>query len=121
MFRIGSCLVLASAIALVPEEQAFAHAHLEASTPAANSTVTAPSELDLKFSEELNLKFTGVELAGPAASAVKLNEPVLMDGDKTLMVPISGLMPAGIYTVNWHALSEDGHKTQGSFKFTVKP
>jgi copper resistance protein C len=77
--------------------------------------------LDLKFSEELNLKFTGIRLGGPNASAVKFEEPTLMDGDNTLMVPISGPVPAGTYTVNRHALSKDGHKTQGSLNFTVKP
>ena len=122
MLKPVSYLVLAPAIYLVSAGgQAFAHAHLEASTPAANSTVTAPSQLSLKFSEELNIKFSGVKLAGPAASKVKLDALLLVDSDQTLIVPISGTMPAGSYAVNWSVLSADGHKTQGSFKFTVKP
>jgi len=120
LFRSVLYLSLA-VIYLIPVKQAFAHAHLVGSTPPANSMVTVPSELVLTFSEELNLKFTGVKLAGPAAASVRLDQPKLMDSDKTLMVPISGTMLTGTYTVNWSALSVDGHKTQGSFKFTVKP
>jgi methionine-rich copper-binding protein CopC len=121
MSRIRSCLVVAGAAAFGLAFQALAHAHLETSIPAPNSLVVSPSEFELKFSEELNLKFTGIKLAGPHASAVKLGEPVLTDGDKTLVVPISGTVPAGTYIVNWHALSQDGHKTQGTFNFIVRP
>ena len=36
---------------------AFAHAHLKSATPAMGGTVaTAPTELDLKFTEGVNLK-----------------------------------------------------------------
>ena len=44
-----------------------------------------------------------------------------MDNNTTLMVPVSGTLAPGIYTVEWHALSGDGHKTHGSYKFTIKP
>jgi methionine-rich copper-binding protein CopC len=30
-----------------------------------------------------------------------------------------GSLATGTYTVTWHALSVDTHKTQGSFSFTV--
>lgn len=102
--------------------QAFAHAHLESSVPADKAVIkTAPTELDLTFSEELNPKFTGVTVTGPDRKAVKTGEAMLMDDDQMLMVPISDTLPAGIYTVEWHALSADGHKSKGKYSFTVKP
>jgi methionine-rich copper-binding protein CopC len=102
--------------------QAFAHAHLTASEPADKAVLKmAPGELDLTFSEELNLKFSGVKLAGPAAKPVKTGQPVLKKDDTTLVVPISGPLAAGSYTVEWHALSADGHKTKGKYSFTIKP
>ena len=102
---------------------ALAHAHLKSATPAAGSTVaTAPTELDLKFSEGLNLKFTGVTIAGTAKAAVATGDAALGAGDDTtLVVPVSDTLVAGTYTVAWHALSTDGHKTNGTYKFTVKP
>ena len=31
----------------------------------------------------------------------------------------TGALPAGTYSVTWHVLSVDTHKTQGSFSFTI--
>jgi methionine-rich copper-binding protein CopC len=103
--------------------QALAHAHLESATPPANGTVTAsPSELDLEFSEGVNLAFTGVEVKGPDNTTIAIGKPTLRAGnDTTLVVPLSGALAAATYTVAWHALSTDGHKTHGSYTFTIKP
>jgi methionine-rich copper-binding protein CopC len=102
--------------------QAFAHSELKSATPAEGGTVaTSPSELDLKFSEDLNLKFSGVTVTGPNKTAVQTGEATLTDGNTTLVVPIAGVLGAGIYTVTWHALSADSHKSHGSYTFTVKP
>jgi copper resistance protein C len=38
-----------------------------------------------------------------------------------LVVPITAPLPPGVYRVNWHVLSVDSHKTQGSFTFEVRP
>ncbi len=66
--------------------------------------------------------FTGVELKGPGEKSVATGKPALGAGDDTkLVVPLSRTLTAGTYTVAWHALSTDGHKTQGSYSFTVKP
>lgn len=101
---------------------AYAHAHLESAQPPVNGTVkTAPNQLDLKFSEELNLKFTGVKVTGPDKKEVKTDGDMLMEGDKTFMVDLPAGLGAGTYKVEWHALSQDGHKTHGDYKFTVKP
>lgn len=101
---------------------AHAHAHLLSAVPPADGTIAkAPSELDLNFSEELNLKFTGVKVIGPDGAEVKVDSEMLMNGDKTFMATLKGELAAGPYKVNWHALSRDGHKTQGSYSFTVKP
>jgi len=102
--------------------EAFAHAHLVSSTPPANGTVsTSPSEIDLKFSEALNLKFSGAKVTGPDTAEVKLQERMLMDGDTTLMATIPDKLAPGTYTVEWHVLSADGHKTHGDYTFIVKP
>jgi methionine-rich copper-binding protein CopC len=100
---------------------AFAHAHLKSSVPADKSTVAAPQELDMTFSEELNLKFSGVKITGPNKGAVKTGDAMLMDEKVGLMVPVSEKLGPGAYNVEWHALSADGHKTSGTFTFTVKP
>jgi methionine-rich copper-binding protein CopC len=114
---------VASVLSVAVASQAFAHAHLQSATPAMDSTVKAsPAELDLKFSEGLNIKFSGIAVTGPDGKDVKTGDAKLSAGDDTmLVVPVSGTLPAGVYTVKWHALSTDGHKTNGNYSFTVKP
>ena len=116
-------IVLASALTVGLVGQAFAHAHLKAATPAMDATVaTAPSELDLDFSEGVNPKFTGVTVTGPGGAVMPMGEAKLgPSGDKALVVPVSGTLSPGPYKVEWHALATDGHKTAGSYSFTVKP
>ena len=114
---------LTSALTLASVGDASAHAHLKTATPGAESTVeAAPSELRLGFTEGLNLKFTGVSVTGPAGTPVSTGSAALAPGDdKVLVVPVPRLLAPGAYKVDWHALATDGHKTDGSYGFTVKP
>jgi copper resistance protein C len=98
---------------------ALAHAHLLSSEPA-NVTKAPPSTLRLTFSEGVEPKFSGVTVTGPANITLPSGTPSLAkDDDKVLIVPIAQAPGAGTYTVNWHALSKDGHVTQGSYVFKV--
>lgn len=117
MLLVGVLALLASGGA------AFAHAHLKSAVPPADGSVkAAPSELDLTFTEGLELKFSGAKLTGPARKAVATGKATLKKGDDaTLVVPVPATLPAGAYSVDWHVLSTDGHKTNGSYTFTVAP
>lgn len=123
MFKFNRILGVAAILTVAATSQAFAHAHLQTATPAKDATVKeSPSELDLTFTEGLNIKFTGLTLTGADKQAVSTGDAKLKSGDdKTLVVPLSTKLSPGIYTVDWHALSNDGHKTTGSYSFTVKP
>ncbi len=113
---------LAAAAVIGLAGQAFAHAHLTSSSPADKAAVAAsPTELDLSFSEALNLKFSGLTITGAGNVSVETGDPMLMQGDMVLMVPVSQTLAAGTYRVEWHVLSTDGHKTSGSYSFTVTP
>lgn len=116
-------LVLASALSLGLAGEAEAHAHLKSATPAMGATVAkAPAELDLGFSEGVNPKFTGLKVTGPAGAVAPTGESKLgPGGDTTLVVPVTGTLAAGTYKVDWHALATDGHKTNGTYTFTIKP
>ncbi len=111
----------AALVALAPIAPAFAHAHLQTSYPAADSVqATPPTEIDITFTEDVNLDFTGATLTGPDNAAVPLGDGMLMGGNAMYMAPITGTLAPGKYTVDWHALATDGHKTTGSFSFTVQ-
>jgi copper resistance protein C len=114
--------VLALSLALVGTNAAFAHAHLLSEKPADKATVsTAPTVLMLKFSEGVALGFTGVKVTGPGMTVIATGTGSLdPKEDSLLTIPVSGKLAAGLYTVAWHALSTDGHKTSGTYSFTVK-
>jgi copper resistance protein C len=101
---------------------ALAHAQLEKATPPVGGTVAPPSEIRLEFSEGVEPRFSGISLAGPAGASASIGKPKAEGADKrTLVVPITIALQAGVYTVHWHAVSVDTHHTQGTFQFTVKP
>ncbi|AHG49468.1 Cu resistance protein (plasmid) [Rhizobium leguminosarum bv. trifolii CB782] len=116
--RIASIALIVTAAAT---GHALAHAHLKTSSPAEKASVVSPGELDLTFTEELDLKFSGVKVTDPGKKDIKLGEAGLKDDGKVLTVPVSTTLAPGDYTVDWHVLSTDGHKTNGSYTFTVKP
>jgi methionine-rich copper-binding protein CopC len=103
--------------------QAFAHAHLKASTPADKATVKhGPQVLRLEFTEGVEPKFCTVAVTmddgmdmGPATLATDPKDP------KILLATLPGKLDAGTYKVVWHAVATDTHKTDGTYSFTVKP
>ncbi|MCU0074267.1 copper homeostasis periplasmic binding protein CopC [Pseudomonas koreensis] len=113
LFTAGALLA-----SLVVTSQAFAHAHLKSQTPAADSTVAAPADLRLVFSEGVEASFTKVTVTRDGAPvAVK---PLTTEGDKkTLIVTPEAPLTAGEYKVEWHAVSVDTHKSEGAYQFKV--
>jgi methionine-rich copper-binding protein CopC len=101
---------------------AFAHADLETSNPSAGSTVkTAPTEISITFSEEVEPRFSGIEVQDAQGQRVDEGEAHSASDDaKVLTVGLKPLTP-GTYKVIWHNTSVDSHKEKGSFEFTVKP
>ena len=110
---LAGCLTSAGAVA---------HAHLQQPLPAAGSEVDAsPQALTLSFSEGIETQFSGVTLTGPQQKAIPLGKPVRSDNNKAqLTVPVEQALTPGAYTVDWHVVSVDGHKTKGQYTFTVK-
>ena len=121
MFKMVFKLGMAGVIVAGLSSQAFAHAHLKSSTPADKSEVNTPAELDLTFSEELNLRFTGVKVTGPKKYAVKTGDAMLMDGNVGLMVPLSEKLAPGAYTVSGMRFPPTDTRPMAHLTFTVKP
>jgi len=113
-------IIAASAITLAAigaAASAEAHAHLLSAVPEENKmAMPPPKELILKFSEELNIKFTSVEIIGPDKKPVEIASQALDPKDeKVLEVELKAPLGDGKYKVNWKAFSQDGHKTNGSY------
>ncbi len=99
---------------------AFAHAFLVRAVPGVGSTVkSAPSQLTLYYTEGVVPHFCRVSVTGPGGAAVAAGRPHTASGHPTvLLVRLPHLAP-GLYTVTWHAVATDTHRTQGRFRFTV--
>lgn len=107
-------------LALVASIPAFAHAHPKEISPAADSTVSAPSELSIHFSEALEAKFSKLEVTDAKGTAVTKQPAVLDSADsKHLTLPLPTLS-AGVYHVHWVSAATDGHRLEGNYMFTVK-
>lgn len=117
---LSRALILVGAVMATP--LAFAHAHLKTQSPAANSQVTAaPSTLTLNFSEGIEPKFSGLTLTDAQKQAVKTGTAMRSEQDKAqLIVLLEQPLSSGEYTVDWHVVSVDGHKTHGTYTFSVK-
>jgi hypothetical protein len=94
---------------------AQAHAQLDHAVPAVGSTASSPGQVTLYFTESLEPKFSGGEVSN--ASGARVDHGTSVSG-KVMRLSV-GSLPAGSYSVKWHALSVDTHKTQGSFGFQV--
>jgi methionine-rich copper-binding protein CopC len=96
---------------------AEAHAFLDHAEPRVGSTVpTAPRELSLSYTQNLEPAFSAVEVTDANGKRVDLGKPTI--SSSVMRVGLKPLSP-GTYTVRWHVLSVDTHTTEGSFSFHV--
>jgi len=100
---------------------AQAHAQYIRSTPAENEVLAqAPNHVFIWFSETLELQFSEVQVLDPTGGRADLDD-LHHHGD--LANPGLTLRPnltPGTYTVAWRVLSSvDGHRTAGTFAFSV--
>jgi len=96
---------------------AHAHASLAQASPSVGSTMSeAPHEVILTFTERLEAAFSNLRVID--ASGAEVSEGKARVNDNTMRISLRPLN-AGIYKVNWRAVSTDTHKIEGSFIFSV--
>jgi methionine-rich copper-binding protein CopC len=111
--------ILAVVAALFPAT-AFAHAMLDHASPkVGSSSPTAPHEVALWFTENLEPAFSTIEVRNESGALVSSGKAHLGAGNE-LRVGLKALGP-GTYKVRWRVLSVDTHRTQGDFSFRVGP
>ena len=99
---------------------ASAHAKLVSADPAPNATVSASQNIHLQFDEEIVARFSSFRVTDTDGDPVPMMAMKARDAKSLDAMPSSKLEP-GVYTVTWTAVStDDGHKTTGSYSFTVK-
>jgi len=110
-------LVLSLLFAAVATAAAHAHAFLDHASPLVGSTVaTAPHEVALTFTQNLEAAFSSVQVTDPKGARIDTGKPQISGNTMRVGLKASG---PGRYHVHWNALSVDTHKTEGNFSFTV--
>lgn len=100
---------------------ARAHAFLDHAEPAVGSTLAAaPPQLKIWFTDDLVATGCSLQVTDAAGKQVDKKDPRVDDKEKSLYTVSLPALPPGTYKVTWHALCPEGHKTQGTFTFTVK-
>lgn len=120
MTRAFQMIAAAAMTAAILASPARAHSVLERSDPAADATVPAPERLELTFSETIGLRFSTLSLTDPDGAEIETDGPELSDDGHSLILPLSQPLTAGDYQVRWGVLSQDGHKVDGEYGFTVE-
>jgi methionine-rich copper-binding protein CopC len=102
---------------------AYAHAFLDRAVPGVGATVSgSPSELELSFTQNIVLAFSGVSLATAGGGQIPTGKAVLDPGSPNVLhVRLGQALKPGTYVVSWHVVSVDTHPTSGTYKFTVAP
>jgi copper resistance protein C len=120
--RTATCHVTCAIVSIISVwgAQAQAHAKLVTADPAPNATVPAPKTIHLEFSEEIAKRFSSFKLTDSDGKPLATVVVDSKDGKALEGMPNATLTP-GVYTLLWTAVStDDGHKTTGSYRFTVK-
>ena len=118
-FRIGLPLV-ALALVLGAWTTDVRHNRLTKSAPAADSTVAAPTEIRLWFSERPAARLSSIILQAADSSRIALGTVRATDDPLSITAPVEGALPTGQYAVTWRTTSSDGHVVRGRFVFRVR-
>ena len=111
-------LAALAVLACVLSTPAFGHARLLEQSPKADATLSVPPrEVRLMFSDYLEPEECRVAVSDAKGRSVAAAPPAIA---RDLVVVKLKSLPPGRYRVEWHAVSEDWHRTRGAYEFTVK-
>jgi methionine-rich copper-binding protein CopC len=98
---------------------AWGHAFPSGEEPKVGSTVnTAPAKVVIKFDSPIEQLFAKLAVTDDSGHDVTAGPPTRSDNQRELSVVLKPLSP-GDYHVKWSVAAEDGHRTEGSYLFTV--
>ncbi|MGH2467824.1 MAG: copper resistance protein CopC [Candidatus Limnocylindrales bacterium] len=121
MSRVVLAAALALGLALAAPVPAAGHAALVLADPAAGTGLPqGPSQVVLKFDEPLDLRLSRIVVLDTAGHDVATGSTQPVTGDADAMRRTLGLLPTGIYSVQWTSVSRiDGHTLHGTYLFGV--
>ena len=111
--------LLAVAVLALSPSTAAAHSLLIASVPAAETVVTDPTAVSLRFNNRIEKKLSQLRLVPARGDAQVL--ALRAEGAVDTLEAALPRLAAGRYRIEWRVLSTDGHVVSGAFGFSVSP
>jgi methionine-rich copper-binding protein CopC len=117
--------VLSTLILLVLSSSwASAHGEIVSTFPEQYSNATPiPTEVWIQFDGNLQTldgqAINTIDVVDSTGLTVSFGDPII-DGGK-ISTKLSGQSAAGVFTVNYRIVSEDGHPVEGSYTFNASP
>lgn len=113
-------LALAVTIVVMAAAPASAHAVLLSASPRADSTSPrSPEQIELTFSEDVEISFGSIAVFDQNGDRVDLGAPHHAKSSGRTVVASLPRLDVGAYVVTWRVLSADAHPVHGAFTFTV--
>ena len=127
--KFASTLAAAAMVAASLASPSGAHAHVRvvASTPAEGATADRPRTLTLSFSDAVEPATAAASIVMTAMPGVKNHGEMVIrnftaawsDSNRTMTLTLRHPLRAGTYEVRWQATGLEGHRMNGTVKFTV--
>jgi methionine-rich copper-binding protein CopC len=111
-------------IAAFSSSVATAHGEIVSTFPEQYSNATPiPTEVWIQFDGNLQTldgqAINTIEVVDSTGLTVSYGDPVIEGGK--ISTKLSGQSAAGVFTVNYRIVSEDGHPVEGSYTFNASP
>jgi methionine-rich copper-binding protein CopC len=112
---LALCVLLAPAFPL-------AHTSPDHADPKVGSTIhSSPRQVRIWFDGELEPAFCTISVKGPDGAKVDDGHGKVDPSDPTLLETAVPQLQPGTYQVSWSVVARDGHRSSGSYQFTVRP
>ena len=119
--RSSHLITVSAAVCLAWTAAVMAHAFPQKEEPRVGSVVhQAPAVVRIWFNAKLEPLFSTVVVKDAQGNKVSGDSRVDPDTQSLIESPLQPLA-AGQYHVFWRVVARDGHRTEGDYRFTVKP
>jgi copper resistance protein C len=117
-FRDIAVIVIALAAAAWPGV-ASAHAFPTSEIPLAGAQLDSPpAQVRIRFDSPIEPDFSKLRVIDSSNASETAGPPTVDPTHRYLSVKLKALSP-GDYSVRWSVVAEDGHRTEGTYSFTV--
>ncbi|MGE6550533.1 copper resistance CopC/CopD family protein [Bacillus mycoides] len=120
--RLGAWLLIACVLIILIPKSASAHAYVVKSNPAENETLKkAPSVVKIEFDEDIQVSsFNTLFVRDTSGKRVDVKDAHIDKKNKKILeAGLKENLKNGLYSIQWKAISADGHPIQGVIPFRI--